>query len=259
MDFKLKKSNLNFHVYTADSLPDTGNENDICVISDVSMKNWIMSPDTPNGAPRNDGDIWIRYSAAGDTLNILKNNTMRICISSLKQYIGGEWVDQTAKRYQNGEWVDLRGIIYLYKNGNAFDDITGGLEALAISGSFWKSSDVTFDSDRIIFNSTPNTACVSYATTKKKIDLTNRNSIVLNSLSFTATGQYAKGKLGVTSTKTDYTSLHDNAVAFKEFGTGTTGEVILDISSLSGEYYVAFGISSESSGGRLEVSEVRIE
>ena len=47
MDFKLNKSNLNFRVYTASSAPATVADNDIVVISDTKMKNWVLSPDAP--------------------------------------------------------------------------------------------------------------------------------------------------------------------------------------------------------------------
>lgn len=115
MDFKLNKSNLNFRVYTASAVPSVGNENDIVVISDAPMKNWVMSPDAPKGVPRNDGDVWITYSVTGNTFNALRNSTMLIATISAWQYIDGSWVDKSAKSYQNSAWADWR--TYLFEEG----------------------------------------------------------------------------------------------------------------------------------------------
>lgn len=143
MDFKLKKSNLNFRVYTASSLPNTGNENDICVISDVPMKNWILSPDVPSGAPRTDGDVWIQYYVTGNTFNVLKNSTMLITGMSAKQYVNGAWVDKTATSYRGGKWTGWE--LVLYDAGDECTDVTGGWTSINDSGAgkstFTKNSD----------------------------------------------------------------------------------------------------------------------
>lgn len=124
MSFKFKKSNLNFRVYTSETVPDTGVENDIVIISSVPMSNWILSPDDPSGAPRTDGDVHIKYAVGGDTFNALKNDSMMIATVSAKQYISGAWVDVTARSYQNGAWVDW--ITYIYNEGNESTSLTGG-------------------------------------------------------------------------------------------------------------------------------------
>ena len=113
MNFKFTKNNLNFNVYTVAEKPSSpGVENDIAIITSVSMPNWIMSPDEPSGIPRSDGDVWIRYSVTGNTFNALKNNSMMIATISAWQYVSGAWVDVTAMSYQGGEWVEW--ILYYY-------------------------------------------------------------------------------------------------------------------------------------------------
>ena len=125
MNFTLKKSDLNFKVYTVEANPSTpGAKNDIAVISPVPMSNWIMSPDKPSGIPRTDGDVWIQYSVNGNTFNALKNNSMMIATISAWQYVDGAWVDREAVSCQGGEWVDL--ITYLYKAPDEYTGLTGG-------------------------------------------------------------------------------------------------------------------------------------
>ena len=115
MNFKLKGSDLNFRVYPATAFPDSGIENDICFISDVAMSDWYLSPKTPVGTPKNEGDVWIQYSVTGYTFNALKNNTMAVAPFKVYQYIGGAWTEKEAKNYRDGEWIDW--ITWLFKEG----------------------------------------------------------------------------------------------------------------------------------------------
>ena len=57
MNFKLTKSSLNFKVYTSPTIPASGTENDIVIISSTPMENWILSSESPAGEPRNNGDV----------------------------------------------------------------------------------------------------------------------------------------------------------------------------------------------------------
>lgn len=148
MDFKLKKSNLNFRVYTAASIPATGTENDICIVSEIPMTNWILSPDTPSGAPRTDGDVWIQYSVSGTTFNALKNNAMMIATISAWQHVDGAWVDREAVSCHGGEWVQWITVLWnaseSYENTNVLGSngfyITKNSHS-SKTGSLSKSSD----------------------------------------------------------------------------------------------------------------------
>ena len=202
-----------------------------------------------------EGMVWISTGTSGPIqFDALKKNGIQVCPISAKQYVNGAWVDVPAMSYQNGTWVEW--VTVLYNSGNQCASITGGYGTLAPSGGFWTYSDVKFDTDRITFNGATSGNYVSYAVTKNKIDLTEYKKITLKVVGFAATGAYACGRLGATATNTSWESLHDNATALATFEGGTTGDVVLDVSSLTGEYYVAFGLDSQSSGGKLEVTGV---
>lgn len=162
MNFTLKKSDLNFKVYTVPTKPTApGVENDIAIISSVPMKNWVMSPDNPYGIPRNDGDVWIKYSTKGDTFNALKQNTLMITAISAWQYVGGAWVDQEAVSCQGGAWVDWVRYLYLFNDGDNID-ITGG----------WNNSAGTITvGSTIYFSAAGSNNTVYYASTNNKIDI----------------------------------------------------------------------------------------
>lgn len=239
MDFKFKKSNLNFRVYTSESEPTTpGNENDIVIITSVPMTNWILSPDKPEGMPRTDGDVWIRYSAEGNTFNVLKTNSMQIATISAHQYVDGTWVDVTAKSYQGGKWVGWIVHMRIYELGWA--DSENNLIQLASDYSGNTSTvdkwniEVSYSSGYIVMTRTSynGMACVY---TKLEYDLTNVNTI------YCKTGSIGNG----------YGS--DNGAIY--FGVGKVGSTVssakikltesnteyaLNVSDLSGKFVIGF-------------------
>ena len=105
MNLANKKSNLNFRVYTATEIPETGVENDIAIITNAKMKNWIMSPNLPLGIPRSDGDVWIQYSTDGDSINALKEDYLLIRIVSAYQYVDNSWKDVDFAIYKSGAFT----------------------------------------------------------------------------------------------------------------------------------------------------------
>lgn len=104
MNFKLTKSSLNFKVYTSPTIPSSGAENDIVIISATPMENWILSSDTPVGEPRNSGDVWIQYSVSGNVFDIMNQHDFMLAITKVYQYVGKTWMSVNARRYVGGVW-----------------------------------------------------------------------------------------------------------------------------------------------------------
>lgn len=234
MDFKLNKSNLGFRVYTATEFPSVGSENDICVISDIPMKNWVLSPDTPKGTPRNDGDVWIRYSVNGDATNVLKSSTMLITTLIAFQYINGEWVTKDAKSYQNASWVSWWDGT-LYDAGNEYEHITGGWYGGNAAASSTASSTITKNSDHILIKNT--TSASNGAITTNAIDLTKYST--LNAL-------YKGGSVGLRVSPSFPTS-SPAATNNTDGSVSVITQLTLDISELQGYYQCALSARSTSS------------
>lgn len=228
MDFKLNKNNLNFRVYTAVSLPSTAQENDICVISDVPMKNWIMSPDTPSDAPRTDGDVWIRYSVTGNTVNVVKTGTMMVATIAAWQYVDGVWVSKTAKSYQGGAWMGW--IIPLYKAPNEYTDLTGGWTTDGFKIGTSSIAKPTKTDSGITIKGQTNVSWGIIATAKK-IDVSNFNTINVR----------ASGVDLIQIRLTTNTNLSDDASGFygKYDIPVTDGLATLSLANVSGSYYIA--------------------
>ena len=253
MDFKLKKSNLNFRVYTAALLPSTGSENDICVISEVPMKNWIMSPDKPSGAPRNDGDVWIQYSVTGNTFNILKNNTMLIATIKAWQYVDGAWVDTVARSYQNGVWVSWIADVYLYNSGDECTDITGGWSMVSNDGN--KSMGLTKTNGYLNITVSWSGTYTAYSSTStaNTVDVSKHSKLnILYDFSasagtFAGTGSpYQSLSIGLGSSKTSASS----PVSLDK---GTNLTATLDISSFDGAFYVVVRSSNYCTSGNVNI------
>lgn len=249
MNFVLKKSDLNFKVYTVPSKPTApGAANDIAIISSVPMTNWLMSPEKPFGIPRNDGDVWIQYSTTkGDIKNILKQNAMMIATISAWQYVDGAWVDVTAVSCQGGEWVDW--VVYLYKNGNEYTNITGGWTYKSAGGMSCQ-----FAKDGIVFTQTATSNQHASAYPVNKIDLTNVNRIVINITEVQPTTSNADFSIFVHPTEPE--ALFGGNFWFEHFiRSRVVGEVSLDVSAYSGKYYV--GVNSYAMVGKI--NPIRLE
>ena len=241
MNFTLKKSDLNFKVYTVPSKPTTpGAENDIAIISSVPMTNWIMSPEKPSDIPRNDGDVWIRYSAKGDTFNALKQNAMMIATISAWQYVDGAWVDREAVSCQGGVWVDWFTGVYLFNAGNQYTGLTGGWTTSNVSGSTTTFGETIVSNCVLIGTS----AVWSHVVTKNKIDVTNYKKLYFD-VAVTQRNQsgFSDVAFGIVAEQGK-----DNYVS-KFISEGNNMPDLVDIVEVnldgySGSYYVQMGTSN---------------
>lgn len=57
---------------------------------------------------------------------MLNENTAKMYPIYAKQYVNDIWEEKVAKIYQVGKWVDLLQELYLYKDGEIYETITGG-------------------------------------------------------------------------------------------------------------------------------------
>ena len=250
---------LNFSVVGGTSQPVNPKENTIWVNTDTEISGWAFSATEP-GSPEG-GMVWISTGTSGTVgFNALKKNCIQVYPISAKQYISGAWVDVTAKSYQGSEWVDWFSGTYIYKNGDQCTVITGGFTTIPRTGDYWDGDpQVSYNTDHIAFSGSRGASYASYTSTVSMIDLTNINTVVINVVSFTG-GSYTHGRIAATKTRDSQNSIQGTAAALKQFEITDTGEIELDVSSLSGGYYIAFGASFQANdAGTLKVTEAWIE
>jgi hypothetical protein len=223
---------LNFKVVGGTTEPTNPKENTIWVNTDVKITGYYFSPKEIYNMV--EGDVWITMGNDSPVaFDALKKNGIRIDPFSAKQYISGAWVDKTAKSYQGGEWVDW--IITLYENG---------VEKVPFEAY---TSNVTEDSSYLIIH--PASDNFGIWGTSSPIDLTGKKSVDASFYNMTSQSTFTYYEVKVMVAKSKITN-SANAIAVKADTALTDGTVSLDISNLSGEYYVAVQFYHQSSGGK---------
>ena len=131
------------------------------------------------------------------------------------------------------ESVKLSYALILYDSGDEYTDITGGWSGFACYSGTSKGT-FTKNSSSIYIKSNGSSGAQSIAASpENKIDITDISTLKVNVTSFNVQSGYRSYFILSSSRNTSST---DNSVATKEI-TGT-GETELDISGLSGSYYV---------------------
>ena len=103
--------NLKFRVYAAASLPASGKENDVCIITSTPISWWEVFPVTPTWASDN-GHVYIQndpaYSGDYPNVNIIKKNGgIWLYFVRCWQYENGTWSSKDAYQYRNGAWAQF--------------------------------------------------------------------------------------------------------------------------------------------------------
>lgn len=107
---------LNFRVYAAASLPETGKENDVCVITETPITSWEVFDIIPSWASE-EGKVYITDTPATNgeypNVNIVDYNKAKgmvwVQLIDCYQYVSGQWVKCAAYQYRGGQWVQFSG------------------------------------------------------------------------------------------------------------------------------------------------------
>lgn len=246
---------LNFKV-VGNPKPANPKENTIWIDTDIPISLYVICPPLPGEVPYVDeGFVWIvTGNSFAASFNALKKNMLIVCPISAKQYIGGAWVNKPAEIYLNGAWVDLFDG-FLYSPGNEYTAITGGWVLQEKQGTGYANLatlNKTADGLKISIpaNSSGITRCAN------KIDLTN-----FNTLSFTVSGTIThQFTIHVLSGLTIGQWNPDVSVQVAWQNFTSAGTITLDISTLSGEYYVALcaAVAYDEAASAITVTEVKL-
>lgn len=214
-------------------------KNTIGVITDTKITSWIFAPSEPT-VPL-EGQLWIAAGTSSPVeFNALKKNGIAVYPVAAYQYISGAWVQKTAKSYIDGAWQDW--FTYLFNNGAVNDALTGGINGTIQDGAiyFYGSVDVSYNK--------------TY-TTVNKVDLTGINAVKAVIVSpnsfedayFRLLADDAQHN-GERVTLAYLVAAHSTYSPF----VGEVREITLDVSALSGEYYLgyAWGVDSGSANAK---------
>lgn len=249
---------VNFKVVGGTTEPTSPKENTIWVNTSVTIPSWAFSATEPESPV--EGMVWISTGTSSTVeFNALKKNAIQVYPISAKQYVDGQWVNVEAKIYQNGEWIQWSTLAtYLYNNGDSCTS-TGG--EWTGRGMYMDSSATGSQSPTITKGSTSmkikeasgyGGACCK----ANKIDLTDVTSIRI------------KGNVPTAVSRSDYMRLQ----VWSSFGSdswsgraasigigSSAGDIdkSLDVSTLSGTYYVGIYVFNGASIIVYEIELVR--
>lgn len=230
-------TSLNFKV-VGNPQPENPKENTIWIDTDTPVDGWMLGAAQPENPT--EGMVWISTGTSSSVpFNALKKNGITVYPLSAKQYVGGAWVDKTAQIYKSGVWVDF--VTYLFANGDECKQITGGWY-IAINTS---PNNATYSNSNGHLNLKLTISYNITASTKNTIDLTDVDTIVVKAT--TVTGSYVALKVKNDASGGTSATLVSANIA--------PGENKIDVSQITGSYYVAFEVSA----GELSVSEVHLE
>ena len=101
--------NLRFRVYAATSLPASGRENDVCIITSTPIPSWEVSEADNPTWNMNAGFVYLTsvISNWSESPNLLRKNVLYLKLIRCWQYESGKWATKNAYQYRNGAWVQF--------------------------------------------------------------------------------------------------------------------------------------------------------
>lgn len=229
-------ASLNYKVVGGTTQPTSPKENTIWVNTDTKITSHVFSATEPTNPV--EGMVWFKTGASGSVVfNALKKNIIEVCVTGCQQYASGAWASKTAQTYIGGKWRDF--YVFLYNKGDFCESVTGGWESKSgkISLDTAKAPAITKNEDSVTISITGYGE--GYYRPANKIDLTNVSKLVWDA---DVTVSY-KVRLRVFAS-----SLTTEAAELSYSSTPSKSIHELDVSSLSGEYYVAICVATGNSG-----------
>ena len=238
---------LNFRVIGSLVQPAAPKYNDIWVKTSVKIPDWEFSEVNMPSHAMSEGFVyftstyngaWAARESTG--LNFLRKHAILTKLTAACQYYSGAWHSMDAYIYKSGTWVQFSWtIVYLYNRGVLNNAVIGGInivkKGISENGYTRNTPKVTYNSDNFVITNGGTDyndgGIVHFA---NKIDLT-----LYKTLGFEGQGIGGYNKLYIWPSFGTY--IPDKSIASIQ----NTGN--LDISALSGAFYIGFGIYGRDS------------
>ena len=228
-------TSLNFKV-VSNPQPSSPAENTIWVDTD-KINNYHFSANQPTDMA--DYDVWFSIGTSSPVkFNALKKNAVQVYPLNANQMVSGALVKVTAKIYQNGEWEQFIPVIVLFDGGDN-SEVTGGWHDYSTNSNYQK---LTLGETLSLSNSSSDQS--GFFVIKNAFNLTDYNTLFCKCIN----GGSANIKLYISS------SVSSDMVSYVALTAAIEHE--LDISSLSGQYFIGLYIKGQS-GVTISNLEIR--
>ena len=256
---------LNFKIVGGTSQPTSASENTIWINTDTDITGWVFSVSEPESPAA--GLVWIGIGVASAAeFNALKKNGIVVYPTGAKQYVDGAWANKGAMIYQDGAWVSFSTeAVYLYIEGDTCDSLTGGYTAVGMKSSSSSSNveapSVTYGESSMVIKPVAGSLTSGHyyggiVRTVSKIDLSQYSKLIFEGTVSGLGYEYSSGKVKIWSEMGTHQS--DNLVAEGDLANGSD-PVTVDVSDLTGSYYIGFGFNSLNYKITVTVDSLRLE
>lgn len=239
---------LNFKV-VGNPQPANPKYNTIWLNTDVKITGHSFAAEQPENMQ--EGEVWFSTGTASPgAFNALKKNCIKVYPIKAMQMVGGVLVKKTAKSWNGNGWAEW--YTYLLQNGVDATEITGGWKATnatAANTGYICATNVNFENGLLhIYTDTEYAGRYGMGTTVNMIDLTNATILHIKVANAT---NYFPAQVGAWS-------INGTSATLAAGKTDITGgcEVEVDVSALSGSYYIGALIGLQSIPGTKDVAHI---
>lgn len=220
---------LNFKVVGGTTAHSNAKENTIWINTSTAITIYVFSETQPTNPVA--GMVWIITGTLSSVaFSATKKNPVMVYPLSAKQYIGGAWVDKTAKSWQNGAWVDW---ITILMEGSYLNPKYGSWRSVE-QGGVGGSVAYTDEGIELTANAfSGGKGGGAFVGPKDAIDFSTINTI---------TAKCTGSGTAVITVTDNASSWWQNVVARSDEGLSNNEvEVVLDVTELSGNHYLYVG------------------
>lgn len=247
-------TSLNFTVVSGTTAPSNPKENTIWVSMSTKLTSYVFSATRPEN-PTN-GMVWIKIGLSSPVaFNALKKNGIQIYPISAERYSNG-WAAKEAKSYQGGKWVDW--IRYLFNAGMEPETAVVGWKSR--SDQTARAPTVAVSGDKLVVSYPASSGgCTGVMYFPEKFDLSSADNISLDYTISPAPESSDNGATGLFVWKEISTGYYvESADAYAALS-GDSTQAVVDVSALSGEYYVGVGLRGTSASAKtMEIATLKI-
>lgn len=224
-----------YKVIAAARLPETAPEGAILVMTETPMPAFSMRTSVSQiEAPRT-GEVCFVCGSGGSLVCLDKKQRYATAIFAAYQYDGEEWVSVPWYVREDGAWATPQ--MTLYSPGNVHSENTGGWSSLSGSGVTFAGGYIQFRPERSGYSG-PTYVC---AASVKKVDVTRFSRMFADVKWIGGNNDPNNNNTGIglgNSRVTYYQGVKSTSVTAGAGGS----RIELDITELTGEYYILAGV-----------------